>query len=94
VLTPALVALKKVSQRRAMFMGMSTNHPTLLVVDEEYGAKLQALFAKMMIYAPHFKGPVPPADAVRDVMKVAYEASLEKGDGGTFVSHLGTKRWL
>jgi hypothetical protein len=65
-----------------------------MAVNEEYRAKLQALFAKMLKYAPHFAGPVPLVNVVRDVMKVAYETRLEKEDGGTFVSHLGTKRWL
>ncbi len=65
-----------------------------MVANEEDVARLKALFGKLLAYAPNFTGPVPPADAVRDVMKVAYEASLEKGSGGSFVSHLGTKRWL
>ena len=65
-----------------------------MAANEEEAARMQALFGKLLSYAPHFTGPVPPEVAVRDVMKVAYDANLEKGDGGRFVSHLGTKRWL
>jgi hypothetical protein len=45
-------------------------------------------------YAPHFTGPARPEDAVRDVISVWEKASVENGDGGAFVSHLGSKQWL
>ncbi|KDN70402.1 putative short-chain dehydrogenase [Colletotrichum sublineola] len=44
-------------------------------------------------YAPGFKSKAPE-DAVKDVMKVIYESSLENGRGGAFISHLGSKQWL
>ena len=44
--------------------------------------------------APQFKGAVSPEVAVKDVMKVVEDASLEKGDGGAFLSHHGNKEWL
>jgi hypothetical protein len=50
--------------------------------------------AAFVMYAPDSKWPAPFQEAARDVMNVAYRASVEKGDGGTFVSHTGTKRWL
>ncbi|KAK2590064.1 hypothetical protein QQS21_012252 [Conoideocrella luteorostrata] len=55
---------------------------------------LQGLFAGFVSYAPHFKGPVPPEVAVKNVMKVAGDASLEKGSGGAFLSHFGNKQWI
>ncbi|TVY39599.1 putative oxidoreductase [Lachnellula subtilissima] len=56
--------------------------------------RLNDLGAKFASYAPSFKGPVSPEEAVRDIMSLVYGASLEKGDGGSFVSHRGTKRWI
>ncbi|RYP37875.1 hypothetical protein DL767_002747 [Monosporascus sp. MG133] len=55
---------------------------------------LQGMFAGFQKYAPNFKGPVPREQAVRDVIKVWENASIEKGDGGAFVSHLGNKQWI
>lgn len=54
----------------------------------------QKMFGKFAKYAPHFKGPITPEESVKLVMKVIYNASLERGDGGSFVSHLGTRQWL
>jgi hypothetical protein len=56
--------------------------------------KLKEFGAKFVAYAPNFTSPVPPEESVGDVMNVVNQASLEKGDGGIFISHLGTKRWL
>ena len=55
---------------------------------------LQGMFAGFVSYAPDFKGPVSPEVAVKNVMKVVGDASVEKGDGGAFLSHLGNKQWL
>ncbi|KAK7402553.1 hypothetical protein QQX98_011691 [Neonectria punicea] len=60
----------------------------------EQGAKLQGMMAKFMEYAPHFKGPSTVEECVKDVLSVAYNASLEKGDGGAFLSHHGDKQWI
>ncbi|KAF3060056.1 hypothetical protein GL218_04821 [Daldinia childiae] len=57
-------------------------------------ANSEKMFAKFAKYAPHFKGPITPEESVKKVMKVIYNASLERGDGGSFVSHLGTRQWL
>ncbi len=56
--------------------------------------RLKELGASFAKYSTDFKGPAPPAEAARDVMNVVYAASLEKGDGGSFVSHFGNKRWM
>jgi hypothetical protein len=45
-------------------------------------------------YAPHFKGPSAPEPAVKDVISVMNKASVENGDGGSFVSHYGNQQWL
>lgn len=52
------------------------------------------MMGKFQQYAPHFTGPVPPKDAIRDVISVWERASVENGDGGSFVSHHGNKQWL
>lgn len=48
-------------------------------------------FAK---YAPHFTGPATPESAVKSVLGVIGNASVETGKGGAFLSHLGNKQWL
>lgn len=50
--------------------------------------------AKFQQYAPHFKGPITPEESVKKVISVYEKASVANGDGGSFVSHLGTKQWL
>ncbi|KAI1763520.1 NAD(P)-binding protein [Hypoxylon sp. FL1150] len=45
-------------------------------------------------YAPHFKGPIMPDESVRLMREVIDKASVERGDGGSFVSHFGTKQWI
>lgn len=45
-------------------------------------------------YAPHFRGPSTPEAAVRDVLSVMHRASVQNGNGGTFVSHYGTQQFL
>ncbi|OIW26876.1 NAD(P)-binding protein [Coniochaeta ligniaria NRRL 30616] len=52
------------------------------------------LVAKFLEYAPHFKGPITPEQSVTAVRKVIAEASVEKGNGGAFLSHLGNKQWF
>lgn len=49
--------------------------------------------AKFNEYAPGVK-PATTEESVTDVMKVIYNSSLENGNGGAYISHLGTKRWL
>ncbi|KAK7745574.1 hypothetical protein SLS53_003074 [Cytospora paraplurivora] len=54
----------------------------------------QNLLGSFQRYEPNFKGPVTPDVAMKTVIKVWENASLEKGDGGGFLSHTGTDRWL
>ncbi|RYP20558.1 hypothetical protein DL765_002715 [Monosporascus sp. GIB2] len=66
----------------------------LFIMSPEQVEGLQGMFAGFQRYAPNFKGPVPREQAVQDVIKVWENASIEKGDGGAFVSHQGNKKWL
>ena len=54
----------------------------------------QDLASKFAKYAPHFTGPSTPQESISDMMKVFEGSSIEKGNGGTFVSHMGNKQWL
>jgi hypothetical protein len=63
-------------------------------VTEKEQQGLMAMTAKFQQYAPHFKGPITPEESVKQVISVYEKASLANGDGGSFVSHLGTKQWL
>ena len=44
-------------------------------------------------YAPDFKGPIAPEDAIPILRSTWEKMSIENGDGGAFVSHLGNKQW-
>jgi hypothetical protein len=52
------------------------------------------MLAKFVEYAPHFKGPITPEQSVTAMKSVIASASIEKGHGGDFISHLGNKQWL
>ncbi|KAK0637045.1 hypothetical protein B0T17DRAFT_567445 [Bombardia bombarda] len=65
------------------------NEPTA-----EDKAKLQILFEKFSRYSPDFKGLDDPASAVKAVMWVIENSSIEQGDGGRFLSHFKNKQWL
>ena len=55
---------------------------------------LGVLIAKFQKYAPHFQGPISTEESVKQMISVYEKASVTNGDGGSFVSHLGTKQWL
>ncbi|CAJ2507811.1 Uu.00g089970.m01.CDS01 [Anthostomella pinea] len=55
---------------------------------------LGAMLHKFKDYAPHFNGPTTPELAVGQVLSVIDKASVEAGDGGSFVSQFGNKQWL
>jgi hypothetical protein len=52
------------------------------------------MMAKFASYAPHFTGPITPEDSVKHILSVINKASIEAGDGGSFISHYGNKQWL
>ncbi|KAL7812785.1 hypothetical protein V8C26DRAFT_406580 [Trichoderma gracile] len=56
--------------------------------------KLGGMFEKFVLNNPDFKGPAKVEDAVRDVIAVWENASIEGGSGGAYVSHHGNKKWL
>ncbi|KXX73125.1 hypothetical protein MMYC01_209876 [Madurella mycetomatis] len=60
----------------------------------EQSKALEVLLGQFKRYAPHFTAPENPENAVRDVISVWEAASVENGDGGSFVSHHGNKQWL
>ncbi|KAJ5272376.1 NAD(P)-binding protein [Penicillium angulare] len=53
-----------------------------------------AMLSSFAEYTPIFKGPATTTAAVQDVLAVIEKASIEKGDGGSFVSHYGNQQWL
>lgn len=62
--------------------------------DPDDADKAAVLMGKFAEYAPHFKRPLTPEESVNAVLSVMHKASITKGDGGTFISHLGNKQWL
>ncbi|KAI0425527.1 putative short chain dehydrogenase [Xylaria sp. FL1042] len=55
---------------------------------------LMGFLGKLQTYAPHFKGPMSTEESIRHVRSVWEKASIENGDGGSYVSHLGNKQWV
>lgn len=64
------------------------------IATEEQMKGIKRMVEKFVEYAPHFTGPATPTEAMKDVIGVYHKASIEKGDAGEFVSHLGNKEWL
>lgn len=56
--------------------------------------KMGALGAKFGRYAPNFTGRSTPEESVNAMLPLIKAASIEKGYGGSFISHLGNKQWL
>jgi NAD(P)-dependent dehydrogenase (short-subunit alcohol dehydrogenase family) len=63
------------------------------VVTEKGMQGLVAMSGKFAAYAPHFKGPSSPDEAVRDVLSVIENATME-ANGGKLVSHFGNQQYL
>ncbi|OTA66013.1 NAD(P)-binding protein [Hypoxylon sp. EC38] len=55
---------------------------------------LEKMMRKFGEYAPHFKGPIMPEESVKCIVNVINNASVERGDGGSFVSHFGNRQWI
>jgi hypothetical protein len=64
------------------------------IATEEQIEGAKKMIAKFAEYAPGFKGPITPSESISKVLSVIDKASVENGDGGSFVSHLGNKQWL
>ncbi|KAM0350963.1 hypothetical protein ACHAPU_002741 [Fusarium lateritium] len=63
-------------------------------VTEEQIEGFKQMVAAFQVYAPGFSGPISPEDSVKAVTAVIDKASIEAGNGGSFVSHFGNKQWL
>ena len=70
------------------------NSLSLVTATPEQLQGIGDLMAKFTEYAPDFKGPSTPEEATLAVNSVWEKASIEKGDNGAFLSHLGNKQWL
>ncbi|KAF3019846.1 hypothetical protein E8E14_013366 [Neopestalotiopsis sp. 37M] len=55
---------------------------------------MQKFGAKVMQYAPHFRGPITPEESVRHMRSTFEKVDIESGYGGAFVSHFGDKQWV
>ena len=62
--------------------------------NEENLKGMMAMGAKFAGYAPHLKGAIQPDESVGLMLNLLNKASIEKGDGGSFISHLGNQQWL
>ncbi|KAJ9644144.1 hypothetical protein H2201_007122 [Coniosporium apollinis] len=82
---------------RILFMAISpgfVNTAEGKKFSEEELAGVQAMITQFADYAPGLKGPITPQESVEQMLRVVDNATIERGDSGSFVSHLGTKRWL
>ncbi|KAI1496293.1 NAD(P)-binding protein [Biscogniauxia marginata] len=83
-----------------LFMSMcpgvvQTDNNSVENASEEMKNIIATLTEKLTRYAPDFSGPATKEASVKDVMSVVYQATVETGYGGCFVSHLGKgKPWL
>lgn len=53
-----------------------------------------ALFAKLKIYSPDFKGPIKTKEGVKLVLALVEKASVEDGYAGAFLSHNGGNKYI
>ena len=100
-ISPGLVATSAFENRKAALTSqfspclislLISNLIKIATEDQIEGAK--QMIAKFAEYAPGFKGPITPSESIGKVLSVIDKASVENGDGGSFVSHLGNKQWL
>jgi NAD(P)-dependent dehydrogenase (short-subunit alcohol dehydrogenase family) len=59
----------------------------------EKAKAMMGMFEKFKSYEPSFEGMMTTEESVKKILGVVEKSSVEK-DGGAFLSHLGTKRWL
>ncbi|KAI5863713.1 NAD(P)-binding protein [Durotheca rogersii] len=82
-----------------LFMSISpglvnTSHNDVTQMTDEQRQSFGAMAAKFATYAPNFKGGITTEESVNLVLKVINNASVERGDGGSFVSQFGNRQWL
>ncbi len=58
-------------------------------------ARMQVFLDKLRAYAPEWKGPVPPEDGARAMLRVMESADIQQGNAGRCVSYFGsTEKWM
>ncbi|KAL2820561.1 NAD(P)-binding protein [Aspergillus cavernicola] len=85
------------SRQGVLFLSLSpgmVDTGLLAGLTDEQMKSLGGMVEKFMKYAPDFKGPSTPEESVRDMLSVIEGASVEKGDGGAFISHKGDQKWI
>lgn len=55
---------------------------------------LMGFVGKIQAYAPYWKGPTTPEEAIPLIRSAWERASLETGYAGAFISHFGNKQWV
>jgi len=93
-LSPGSVNTGQYDERMYPFFWCTQFMADRVIVSEEQQKGFAIMGGKFMEYAPHFKGPISVEESVESLMNVVNNASLEKGDAGAFLSHLGNKSWL
>ncbi|KAH9883691.1 putative short chain dehydrogenase [Xylariomycetidae sp. FL2044] len=63
-------------------------------ITEEQGKVWMEFASRVSEYAPDFKGPSSPQDAIPLIRSAWENASIEKGHGGAFVSQFLNKQWV
>ena len=65
-------------------------------MSEEEVNLLQTMVGKFAAYAPDFKGPVPPEQAIKDMLAVIEKANVnDEAYRGAFLSHKGVgEKWI
>ncbi|CCT75917.1 related to protoporphyrinogen oxidase [Fusarium fujikuroi] len=61
---------------------------------EEQIQGVRDMVAAFKGYAPHWEGAISPEESATAVLSVINKASIDAGNGGSFVSHYGNKQWL
>ncbi|RKL04442.1 hypothetical protein BFJ68_g11044 [Fusarium oxysporum] len=61
---------------------------------EEQLQGVRDMVAAFKGYAPDWEGAISPEESATAVLSVINKASIEAGNGGSFVSHYGNKQWL
>ena len=54
----------------------------------------QDMASKFAAYAQHATAPITTQESVSLMLNLFERSSIEKGNGGAFVSHFGNKQWL
>lgn len=94
--SPGYVATERNQGRffKPAILNISQTNSSQVEPAKEDAEKVAVLVKKFVEYAPHFQRPLTPEESVSAVLSVLEKSSLANGDGGAFISHLGTKQWL